>query len=379
MLGLKGRRASAIVGPGPDSIAVSADGRFVVVACEASAPDPEDCQDEEESDDRPGSIHVLAFDAPTSSLRTVAVVEGERIFSRYLEDAPERAGDARDIEPEFVAIAPDSSLGLITLQEQSAVVVLDLRALTNVAGDVDVRTAGDRALAGLVLLPHDLEDERGSVRGVHPDGIAISPDGSIAVTANEAHPRARELQGFSILDLRGGPRAVRLVSTDSIFGLDPSLQRDTSEPRRKRRKLPRLDPEGVTFLDYATRTIAAIAIERAAPDEPSGSVVFVDLTGALDGKRPSLLARRLVGSPGGARPEGSLPRQAAAWSSSRASGMGEPSVTSPFAESKRGAPESTSAPPGLDLLSRKAATRVEPGCERFAPWLDRYCACTLSL
>src|SRR5690606_12418860 len=79
-------------------------------------------------------------------------------------------------------------------------------------------------------------------------------------------------------------------------------------PERREKKedsnLPRLDPEGVSILEVGDRVVAAIGLERPAPGEPTGSVLFVDVTGALDGRAPTRIARRLAGANEGASPEG---------------------------------------------------------------------------
>lgn len=297
--------ASVPVGIGPDSVAVSSDGALAVIACEASSPDDEDCPAEADAADLAGSIHVLALDAERRSLRSAAVISGESMYAKGLKRSVERAIDARDIEPEYAAIAPDGSYALVTLQEQSAVAVVDLRPVRDSAGrGEDPRRLGDAALAQVVLLPHDFEDRRGDKQGVQPDGIAITADGSMAITANEAHPRARELQGISILDLRGGPGKVRAVATSSVFALDPTLRTPERREKKEDSNLPRLDPEGVSILEVGDRVVAAIGLERPAPGEPTGSVLFVDVTGALDGRAPTRIARRLAGANEGASPEG---------------------------------------------------------------------------
>ncbi|MBN1444216.1 MAG: hypothetical protein JXA90_16005 [Planctomycetes bacterium] len=293
----------AAVGPGPDSIAISPDASLAVVACEASAPDPEECEAEDPAADVPGSIHVLDLRGGPESVRTIAVVQGEDIFRRFLLSEPERAGDERDVEPEYAAVAPDSSLALVSLQEQSAIVTLDLRDIHRSTGKTP-EDRGREILSSIVLLPHGELDDRDEPRGVHPDGLAISPDGTFAISANEAHSRARHLQGISVIDLQGGPDRARLVATHPIFDLDPTLLGTRLAASRGAKRLPRIDPEGVTILDCGDRRVAAVALERKAPGEEAGSVLFLDLSGVLEGRTPLRVDRRIVGVNRGSRPEG---------------------------------------------------------------------------
>lgn len=295
-------------GPSPDAIAISNDGEFAVIACEGEVPDPKDCPGEEGRSDLPGSIHIIDLRGAPESLKPVIEIGGAAIAGRISTAPGGREVNAPDVEPEFVAISPDSRLALVALQEQSAVAVIDLGPLRHGTASVDA------VLAGMVILQHDHEDKKKSVlRGTHPDGIAISPDGAFAITANEAHPKARHLQGISILDLRGGPGLVKLAGTHAIFDLDPSLRGSNRNkpveirPRKKRSQkpesLPRLDPEGVAIVRLDQMTIAAIAIERTATREEAGSVLLLDVSGVLEGKAPSLIARHVVGANPGARPE----------------------------------------------------------------------------
>jgi DNA-binding beta-propeller fold protein YncE len=297
-------------GPGPDSVAISLDGDLAVIACEAEGPDPDDCPEEEGRPDLPGSIQVFALRGDVVSWRLALEIGGDVIAARINAARGDPAVDPRDIEPEFVAISPDGKTALVTLQETSAVAVVDLDAAR---GENPTPAAADRALAGVVLLPQDHVDAKGRQRGSHPDGVAFSPDGSLAITANEAHGKTRHLQGISILDLRGGPRAVRVAGTYAIFELDPTLQvaerarpvalKPRRKPLKKPEKLPKLDPEGVAIARLGERTVAAIAIERTAPREEAGSVLLLDITGALSGRTPAKIGRHAVGAHAGARPE----------------------------------------------------------------------------
>ncbi|HNR97817.1 MAG TPA: hypothetical protein PKX48_04165 [Planctomycetota bacterium] len=305
------------VGVGPDSVAVAPNGRFAVVACEGQVPDAEDCP-EDGGIDAAGSIVVVDLRKGPAAMTVAATVEAAEIFERFFKTEPDRARVPEDIEPEFVAIAPDSSFALVTLQEQSAVAVVTLREAPAGSEDGGVFQA---RLADVILLPHGFRDASGRVRGVHPDGIAISPDGALAVTANESHSKARHLQGLSILDLRAGPERIKAAATHPVFELDSSLSAAKTEKtvRKLKRKsrgaaaaplrakpkttLPRLDPEGIALARWGTRMLAALAIERRAAREEAGSVLILDITDALAGAAPARIGRTIVGATESARPE----------------------------------------------------------------------------
>ncbi len=302
--------------PGPDSIAVSSDGRLAVVACGAESSDEEDCPNDT-GPDALGSILLFDLGEEPARPRLRARVSATELHARYFGDDPARAASARDIQPEYAAVSPDATISLVTLQEQSAVAVLDLVAIAT-GPDSSPDATGSRILAGVVFLPHDQPDPKGGVLGTHPDGVAISRDGRVALTANEAHGRSRAAQSISVIDLSRGASEARLVATHSVFDLDPTLRDSQERPvkelkgksgradrpaARRSKKLPRLDPEGIAITVRGSRHVAALAIERRAPNEPAGSVLLLELDGALEGRAPRKLARTIVGSTSEARPE----------------------------------------------------------------------------
>jgi len=293
-------------GPGPDSVAVAPSGDLAIVACEAEKPD-DACPEEEGEPDLPGSIQVVDLTGPEERWKVLADVGAEAISDRIARLDESRRPAPRDVEPEFTAISPDGKTALATLQEQSAIAVLDLDSARTLRERPEKGSSG--VLADVILLDPGRPDTKGIPRGTHPDGIAFSPDGALAITANEAHSKSRELQGISILDLRGGPWRARVAGTYSVFDLDPTL-RDAKQARkkplprgRKPAQLPRLDPEGIAITRLGERTIAAVAIERNILSEAAGSVLLLDVTRAPEGKKPIRIARRTVGANPGARPE----------------------------------------------------------------------------
>jgi hypothetical protein len=103
-----------------------------------------------------------------------------------------------------------------------------------------------------------------------------------------------------------------------VFDLDPTLREEKERPVkelkrkggkadrpavRRSKKLPRLDPEGIAITVRGSRNVAALAIERRAPAEAAGSVLLLELDGALEGRAPRKLARAIVGATSEARPE----------------------------------------------------------------------------
>ena len=307
---------SVAVGPTPDSVGISANGKFAVIACEASTPDPADCAAETPEEDVAGSIQVLDLRRGPSRLSVAAVITAQELFDRFFATHPARAASPNLIEPEFVATAPHAPFALVTLQEQSAVAVVDLRVVRDLSdrGGLTPDEIGAAALVDVVFLPHGFVDRRGKLRGTQPDGISISHDERFAVTANEANTDARHLHGISVLDLRAGWDSISVAGTYCIFDLDPSLLNGTGlsacpaaapgDPfPADAANLPRLDPEDTAIIERDDDIVIAVAIERAAKDQDRGSVLFLDASAVLDGTAPVKIDRKLVGINAGTRPE----------------------------------------------------------------------------
>ena len=122
------------VGVLPDSVAFSADGSFAVVANEA---EPVDLDGDDIFDVNPeGSISVINL-ANGVENATVATAD----FTAFNGSEVDLVGDgvrifpgltaAEDLEPEFVAIAPNGTQAFVTLQENNAVALVDLNDLAN--------------------------------------------------------------------------------------------------------------------------------------------------------------------------------------------------------------------------------------------------------
>lgn len=103
----------------PDNLSFSPDGKYVVAANEAEPND-------DYTNDPEGSVTVVTVgDGSNANAKTVkfsdltSVPDGVRIFGP-------NATIAQDLEPEYVAISPDSTTAYIMCQENNAVAVIDL-------------------------------------------------------------------------------------------------------------------------------------------------------------------------------------------------------------------------------------------------------------
>jgi len=282
----------------PDGMKVTPDGRYAVVAVEKG-----------------GDIRIYDLLLGPGRVRLAAQITKAAIAA-YFVGVPNPVDAA---EPEAVGISSDSSFALVTLQDCSSVVAVDLDAVRwGQRRGWTPEQIGNAALKNVVHLPFGFIGNNGALFGVEPDGVGISPDGKFAMLAHEANQRAKHLAGFSVLDLRGGLQNIT-AHTYSAFDVDPSLLANTGLTTpplvapgapypADANKLPRLDVASVEIVNRCREIVAAVAIERydpsaaqlaaSASNETRGSVLFLKGDEALDGVF-RVLGRVPVGVSGG--------------------------------------------------------------------------------
>ena len=224
---------SVAVGAQPDMVTFTPDGRFLLVANEGE-PNSYGLAD---SVDPEGSVSVItvnrtgistvatadfrSFNGQESALRA----QGIRIFGPG-------ASFAQDLEPEYIAVSPDSKTAYVTLQENNAIAIVDIAS----ARVTSLKPLGvkNHNIAGAGL---DASDEDGGintntgtpaikiapfpVKGMYmPDAIAHFTIGNTPylITANEGDARA---------DWPGFNEETR-VRAHCTAGLDPTIFPDAA-------------------------------------------------------------------------------------------------------------------------------------------------------
>lgn len=211
------------VGVLPDMLCFTPDGRFIVTADEGQ-PMPDYSQDPE------GTVSIIAVPRPGQALTQDAVrtvdfrgLRAEDLDPSIIISGP-GASVAQDLEPEYVAISPDSRTAWVALQENNAIV------------EIDIRRARINRIFGLGFKDHNVEgqgldasDRDGQIRirpwpvfGMYqPDAIAVyEVDGqTYIVTANEGD--ARTYRGFD-----DTARVKDLTLDTSTFPNAGELQKD---------------------------------------------------------------------------------------------------------------------------------------------------------
>lgn len=253
--------AEVAVGIGPDSVAIAPDGTYAAVANE---------DEEDETNlpgDRPGSISIIDLQSGPSNL---SIIENVAIPADGIPFF------AEDPQPETVTIAPDSSFVLATLQENNAIARIDVNALEAGGFSVISFDAGQRTGEGFLvggigdapcLTSNGYADStlESFTSSREPDGIAISPDGSVFVTADEDNVAVAESGGGT-----GDPFGARSISVfDTASGAllgDSGNQLENAVvglnlPQRCEDKGP--EPEVVDVGTLDGREVAFVSLERS--------------------------------------------------------------------------------------------------------------------
>lgn len=219
-------QGAVTVGPQPDMLTFTPDGRYVLTANEGEpsenyAADPE------------GSVSIIDISRGVIGIAQSAVrTAGFGAFSRQDLDASIRiygrnASVAQDLEPEYIAVSADSKTAWVTLQENNAIGILDIdnARFTKLAG----LGFKDHSLPGNGLDASDRDNAiniaNWPVLGMYqPDGIAAfqAKGKTWLITANEGDARewgnfAEEARVSSLnLDPTAFPNAAALKANNQL-------------------------------------------------------------------------------------------------------------------------------------------------------------------
>ncbi|MDY8109258.1 ExeM/NucH family extracellular endonuclease [Fulvimarina sp. 2208YS6-2-32] len=223
-------RGSVKVGPLPDSLAISANGAYVVVANEGQSSGKDNEPDAAVNPN--GSVSIIAIDASDPAASTVSTYDfsDASITADALRALGARVNDnapsvAADIEPEYVAI--EGNRAVITLQENNAVAIIeDIATFSGFTiGDIQGLGFKNHSLPENALDPSDrdgaIDLRPANVNGIFmPDGVATyTVDGrTYMVLANEGDDRdvdAARVKDLA-LDARAFPNADALKADGAL-------------------------------------------------------------------------------------------------------------------------------------------------------------------
>jgi hypothetical protein len=226
----------------PDMVTFTPDGRYILSANEGEPSD--DYQVDPEGsisviDVGRGAEHAVALTADFLRFnpdRDTLEQQGVRISGPNSRAPDGRATVAQDLEPEYIAVAPDGRTAWVTLQENNALAIVDVRS----ASVLQVVALGlkDHSQAGDGFDASDRDGVSGN-GGIHvrrwpvfgmyqPDGIAAFEVGGATylATANEGDTR-----GYAAFSDEARVKDLRL--DESLLRGDAKLQADDRLGRLK--------------------------------------------------------------------------------------------------------------------------------------------------
>lgn len=198
----KGVEDGVVVGALPDHVSFSTDGRYVLTANEGEPKSY--CKEADgslpQSTDPKGSVSIIDVGGVTPGPATTVdfesfndratslVFQGGRVFGPG-------ASLAQDLEPEYIAVSPDSKFAYVTLQENNAIATIDLATKTvKTISGLGHKKHSDlyKGIDGIADSTPNVAPQ--NVLGMYqPDAIATitGPDGTdYVVTANEGDARS---------------------------------------------------------------------------------------------------------------------------------------------------------------------------------------------
>ena len=282
---------SASAGIQPDSVAISPNGKYAVIANEAEAVDVG-------LNGGNGSLTVVDLTGfngagpatiPVTQVPLTAVTGVTGISTGRTDDIGRLSIDntPATLEPESVAFSGNSRFAYVTLQENNAVLRLDLKTLAkDIVGLGMVSHVADTSTAGGYNPATTLTTFR------EPDGIAVDKTGRFFVTADEGDTRDSAGSGA----LRGGRTVSVFDASSGAFIADTGNQLDAAANSigaypDSRSNRGGSEPEVLDLTDHRGRTLVAVGLERA------NAVALIDVS---DPTAPTVFAI----APVGLNPEG---------------------------------------------------------------------------
>jgi DNA-binding beta-propeller fold protein YncE len=264
--------ASAPLGIQPDSVVISPNGQYAVVANEAEGTGIG-------GNGGAGSLSIVDLSGFNGMVARDLVVRHVPLPS-FAGLAGASIGRTDDIarlaidnlpatlEPENIAFSPDSRYAFITLQENNIVIRLDVKT-----GDLWAKGVGQTTHPADLTNNDTYQPTEVLTAFREPDGIAVDQTGRFFVTADEGD--TRNAAGAS------GPRGGRTLSVfdartlaliaDTGKQLDDGANAIGSYPDGRSNR-GGSEPEGLDLTHHRGLTLVAVALERA------NAVALVDVT-----------------------------------------------------------------------------------------------------
>lgn len=219
------------VGANPDMVTFTTDGRLLV----ANEGEPSTPDNYKTTPNPAGSISIVGTDYSVTTAgfgawndkKSELATAGVRLFPTGTVE--------ENLEPEYIAVAPDGKTAYVTLQENNSLAIVDLE--TNQVKELVALGTKDHSIEGNGLDVSDNDGKKGNiatwpVKGMYmPDAIASYETGgqSYLVTANEGDAKGEEKRMTNVtLDSTAFPNGPDLKKNTNLGRLDVStLNGDT--------------------------------------------------------------------------------------------------------------------------------------------------------
>ncbi|GAB7078951.1 choice-of-anchor I family protein [Megalodesulfovibrio paquesii] len=254
------------VGALPDMVTFTPDGKYVLAACEGEP-------NKDYSVDPEGSVAVVnltkGVDAATCTMAYFHAFNSQKtqLQAKGVRISHPKATVSQDIEPEYIAVAPDSKTAYVTLQENNAIAVVDV-AKAQITKIFPLGLKDWSKTGGLDASDKDkkINIKPWPVFGMYmPDSIvAFTANGKLYLaTANEGD--SRDYDGYS-----DEARLGKVYLNDRIYRDATWLRRDKQLGRLKVvRDMLDTDDDGL-----ADRIVAYGARSFSIWDAATGALVF---------------------------------------------------------------------------------------------------------
>ena len=247
----------------PDMVTFTPDGRYAVAACEGEANQAYDVDPE-------GAVAIVDLSKGVESLNDSAVKIAD--FKAWdSKGAPEgaRIGKpgtpfSKDVEPEYIAIAPDSQTAYVTLQENNAIAIVDL-------AEGKVKDVVGLGWKDHSKIPLDVSDKDGGINirtwpiwGMYmPDSIAAFTVGGQTYYAIANEGDSRDWKGWSeearvadlTLDEKAFPNAKELQAPAALGRLKTTKTMGDADGDGKYDKIFSYGGRSFSILDSNARMI----------------------------------------------------------------------------------------------------------------------------
>lgn len=234
------------LGGQPDSIDITGNGKTAVIAIENQ-------RDEDVAPD--GGAEGDLPQAPAGEL---AVIDLNGIPAQLSVQKVPLTGLAgldtpQDPEPEYVSISPDDTRAAVTLQENNAIAVLDLKTRTITAS----YSAGIATVDGVDTVEDGVIDPSGSITAPRePDAIAWIDNGHLA-TADEGDWKGGT-RGWTVFDAMSGEIVWEAGNAFENLAIDAGRYPENRAENKG------AEPEGILAATFGGTRYAFVASERAS-------------------------------------------------------------------------------------------------------------------